>query len=155
MRALIFVLTLLLSPVGALAAPIADPDAFVRQVYEGMAGDAGFNPPDDIYTPRLDALWRGMERDAGDEVGRVDFEVWANAQDGRISDVSVRGQAVDGRPDRRIVIARFRNEDRPERLVFYFEKTGAGWKVDDIVSTGGQGPWTLSVLLKYGWVEGE
>jgi hypothetical protein len=157
------------APVPAAAAParasahapaptvIRDPRAFVAGVYARLTRGVDFSPPEDIYSPRLAALWAGMEHDAGGEVGRVDFMFWVNAQDGEISDVAVTQVPVEGRPlkDRVIVVARFKNMGQVEELHFYFERTKAGWKLDDVESVTPDNTWTLSVLLKYGWYREE
>ena len=129
---------------------IADPAAFVRMTYEKLAKDQNYAPPEDIYTPRLAALIALEKKEAGGEVGRMDFEFWTNAQDWSLKDVKVSGEPVEGAKDREIVTAKFQNTDRKEEIHFYFEKTKAGWQLDDARSLSQDG-WTLSLILKYGW----
>ena len=138
-----------LSAVPAFAATtINDPVAFVKSVY---ATTVGKHPePDDIYTPRLDALFKIDTKEAGGEVGRWDMDFWMNGQDGTISDVHVSKKDVDDATGREIVIAKFKNEKTPNEIHFYFEKTPKGWKLDDVRSTIGD-PWVLSIQLKYGY----
>lgn len=141
-------------PAAQAAAPapraITDPQAFVTGVYKRLAADPNYAPPTDIYTPRLKALWADMTRDARGEVGRVDFEFWTNAQDWALKGVVVTSKPVEGNAGRRVVIARFTNSGAPEEIRFYFERTAAGWRLDDARSVGKDG-WTLSLILKYGW----
>lgn len=134
------------------ATTINDPVAFVRGVYQKLATQRAYNEPEDIYTPRLAALMALEKKEAGDEVGRLDFDFWVNAQDWTLKDVKVSGKPVEGAKDREIVTAAFRNDGRPERIVFYFEKTRAGWQLDDAESIN---EWTLSLILKYGWTQHE
>jgi len=141
---------LLLAGSASAATAIADPAAFVRSVYARLAKGGDYAPPEDIYSPRLNTLWAGEQHDAKDEVGRVDFLFWINGQDGQPSAVQVSTQAVDGRPDRLIVIAKFVNE-KPQTIDFYFERVGGAWKLDDAISLTPGAEWTLSVILKYGW----
>ncbi|HXC55855.1 MAG TPA: DUF3828 domain-containing protein [Rhizomicrobium sp.] len=134
----------------ATAAPtrIDDPVKFVKAVY---ATTVGKKPePDDIYSPRLDALFKLDTKEAGGEVGRVDFDFWMNGQDGTISGVAISKVDVDNAKDRLIVVAKFKNEKTPNEIHFYFEKTAAGWKLDDVRSVAND-PWVLSLMLKYGW----
>lgn len=151
------------APAPALAGPAAaahkpaatvirNPKAFVQQVYARLIKGGDYQPPEDIYTPRLNALWASMDRDARGEVPRVDFLFWINGQDGDITDVQVTDAPVEQRPqgDRTIVVARFRNSGAPQELHFYFERTAAGWKLDDAECVTATSPWTLSVILKYG-----
>lgn len=137
----------LTSPAGA-ATLIADPLAFVKQVYATKVGRTV--EPDDIYSDRLNRLWELDRKEAHGEVGRTDFDFWMNGQDGTITDVHVAKQDVENGPGRMIVIAKFRNEKTPNEIHFYFEKTAKGWKLDDVRSLMGD-PWVLSLQLKYGW----
>jgi hypothetical protein len=86
-----------------------------------------------------------------DEVGRIDFDIYMNAQDGTITGVKVKGMPVDNGPGREIVVANFKNEGKPQEVHFYFEKIKGAWKMDDASSMTGPDPWTLSLILKYGW----
>ena len=132
------------------ATTIIDPAQFVGQVYGRLARGGDYISPDDIYSPRLAALWAGEAHDAGKEVGRIDFLFWINGQDGLPSDVKIKTFPVEGRPDRRIIVATFVN-DKPQTLQFFFEKRGRNWKLDDVVCLTPGEEWTLSVILKYGW----
>ncbi|MFI4975460.1 MAG: hypothetical protein ACHP84_13050 [Caulobacterales bacterium] len=136
----------------ALAAPthISDPKAFVTQVYHRLATDQNYTAPEDIYTAHLKALFADEKHDAGDEVGRVDFDFWTDAQDWSLKDPKVREAPVEGNAGRKVEIVTFLNSDRPEEIHFYFQKTPAGWLLDDARSVKGES-WTLSVILKYGW----
>lgn len=132
----------------AAATRISDPVAFVKEVYRTKVGRTV--EPDDIYTDRLNALWKLDTKDAHGEVGRVDFDFWMNGQDGDVTDVRVSKLAVENANDRMIVISRFKNEKTPNEIHFFFEKTAKGWKLDDVRSLMGD-PWVLSLQLKYGW----
>ena len=130
------------------ATKIDDPLKFVRAIYTTTVGKRP--EPDDIYSARLDALFKLDSKEAGREVGRIDFDFWMNAQDGAIGGVSVTSVPVESAPGRMVVIAKFKNEKTPNEIHFYFEKTPAGWKLDDARSLLGE-QWTLSLILKYGW----
>ena len=152
MRSLLLALTLiLLAPMAAQAQSLDDtPPVYVASVYDRLAKDQNYDDPDALYTPRLLALWKDMRKDAGGEVGRVDFFPWTNSQDWQLSDLSLTSEIVDGREDRMIVTAKFRNGGQSETIRSYWEKTGGRWRLDDMQSVGPLG-WTLSVILKYGW----
>lgn len=137
----------------AAAAPIGDPVAFVKSVYAKW--NASQPEPKDVFTARLDALAALDDKEAHGEVGRGnDFSFWCNCQDGEIKNISVKGWDVpNAAPGRKVVEARFLLEDKSERLLFYFEKSKAGWKIDDVQSLAAD-PWTLSVVYKYGWPDG-
>lgn len=135
---------------------IADPAAFVTEVYGHLSKSDPYMPPEDIYSPRLQALWDAMAHDyaSGDEVGPIDFEFWTNAQDWQLKDVKIATLPVEKHTDRQVVTAKFKNIDRPEEIHFYFEKAGTGWLLDDARSVGKEA-WTLSLILKYGWDDGK
>jgi hypothetical protein len=135
------------------ATRIDDPVKFVSGLYAKMAASSEKRPyaaPDDIYTPRLASLFALDLREAGGEVGRMDFDFWSNAQDWQLSAVKVHAVPVDGAKDREVVVATFKNFGDAQELHFYFEKTKAGWLLDDARSLKGEA-WTLSLILKYGW----
>jgi hypothetical protein len=136
---------------GMAATRIDDPAAFVRKVYAMLAADK--EPPDDVYTPRLAALFALEKKESGGEVGRLDFSFWIDGQDSKISKLAVKAEPVESAPDRSVVTAKFHNIDRNEEIHFYFEKTKAGWLLDDVRSQGAEN-WTLSLILKYGWDSG-
>jgi hypothetical protein len=138
----------LIAPAAQAGTKIDDPLAFVKAIYTTTVGKKP--EPDDIYTQRLDALFKLDSKEAGGEVGRIDFSFWMNAQDGTISGVTVSKAPVENAPNRMVVIAKFKNEKTPNEIRFYFEKTAAGWKLDDARSVLGE-QWTLSLILKYGW----
>jgi hypothetical protein len=130
------------------ATKIDDPLKFVTAVYKA---DVSKHPePEDIYTPRLTALFALDTKEANGEVGRWDSDFWMNGQDGAISDVHITKADVDSAAGRQIVIAKFKNFKTPNEVHFYFEKTAQGWKLDDVRSLLGD-PWVLSIQLKYGW----
>ncbi|HJW40968.1 MAG TPA: hypothetical protein VJ476_07040 [Rhizomicrobium sp.] len=140
--------TLLLAAPAQSATTIADPAAFVKMTYATTI--AKKPDPDDIYSDRLAALFALDSKEAGGEVGRIDFDFWMNSQDGDVSNVTVSKVPVENAPGRMVVIAKFRNLKTPEEIHFYFEKTAKGWKLDDARSALGE-QWTLSLILKYGW----
>lgn len=152
MRAIVIAVLLAAAPMAATAQSLADdPEVYVASVYDRLRRQQPYQTPHALYTPRLQALWADMVKDAGDEVGRVNFDFWVNAQDADLSGFSFASEPVIQNDDRRIVIARFRNFDRDETLAFYWEKIDGRWRLDDVESRG-ETAWTLSVILKYGWV---
>jgi hypothetical protein len=131
---------------------IDDPVMFVKGVYARW--NASQPEPKGVFTARLDALAALDGKEAHGEVGRGnDFSFWCNCQDGDVENVTVKGWAVANAPSRKVVEAKFLLEDKKERLLFYFEKTKDGWKIDDVQSLASD-PWTLSVIYKYGWPDG-
>jgi hypothetical protein len=143
--------TMLAAPAFA-GSKIDDPVAFVKGVYAHWK--ASQPEPKGVYSARLDALAALDEKEAHGEVGRGnDFSVWCNCQDGDIKGASVKGWTVENATDRKVVEVKFALDGKKQDLLFYFENTKAGWKIDDVQSRGSDG-WTLSILYKYGWPDG-
>jgi hypothetical protein len=138
---LIFAGFLALPAFSNAATRINDPAKFVSGVYKQMAAASGDKPyiaPEDIYTPHLASLWALERKEAGGEVGRVDFDFWSGAQDWELKNVSVTEQPVEGSEARKVVIAKFKNAGQPQEMHFYFEKSGNGWLLDDARSLKGE-----------------
>lgn len=150
MRLVLLAAMFLFAPLTAEAQSLGDaPPVYVASVYDALANGGDYDPPDALYTPRLLALWQDMRKDSGGEVGRIDVFYWTGSQDWDLKDVSIGSEFVDGREDRQMVTASFRNGGEPGRIRFYFEKADGQWRLDDVVSELGD-RWVLSVLLKYG-----
>lgn len=145
------VAALALSSVVALPAAtrIDDPKTFVTEVYrrliETQSKGHSYDEPDDIYTARLAKLIRDDRKKAKGEVGCLDFDFWVNGQDWELSNLAVT--STDDGPDRKTVIAKFRNLGNPEEIHFDFRRSAGRWQLDDVHSLSAP-PWTLSEILK-------
>lgn len=134
---------------------IDDPVKFVLGVYQNMATNNAQKIPEDIYTPRLEALIALDRTEAHGEIPRGDdFSFWCNCQDGELKHPVVTGWDVDNGPGRKVVAAMFEIDGRKEEIHFYFGNSTDGWKLDDVQDFGKDG-WTLSLILKYGWPLGK
>jgi hypothetical protein len=131
------------------ATRIDDPKTFVTEVYRRLVASqsthSSYTPPEDIYTPRLERLLREDKRKAKGEVGCLDFDFWINAQDWTITHLTIT--TADEGPDRKTVIAKFRNIGEPQEIRFDFRKSAGRWLLDDVHSLSAP-PWTLSEILK-------
>jgi hypothetical protein len=135
---------------------IGDPEAFVAGVYRRLATlqttpDAPVLEPTDIYTPRLEALFAEDRRQAGNQIGCIDFDIWTNDNAGDVESPRVTSRGKSASPDRRVVVASFFHTSggskEPQELQFDFHKIGEYWLVDEVHSL--KDPrWTLSELLK-------
>lgn len=129
--------------------PVKDPLAATKAHYAQIEKDKfdGELP----FSARLKALEAlDAKETPKDEVGRIDGDIYVNAQDMKVTNVVVISRNVENAPNRRIVVVRFKNFDEQEEMHLFWEKTKAGWVVDDIRALGDDG-WTLSLMLKYGW----
>src|SRR5580698_5963835 len=110
------------------ATRIDDPKTFVTEVYRRFMAQSSRPPytaPGDIYTPSLQKLFSNDKRKAQGEVGCLDFVFWLNAQDWKISNLTITSSA-DG-PDRETVIAKFRNFREPQEMRFDFRRISSRW----------------------------
>ena len=149
----VLVMALVLA-VPATAETIADPVVFVKGVYARW--NASQPEPTGVFTARLDALAALDDKEAHGEVGRGDdFSFWCDCQDGELTNATVRGWPVYAAvPAREVVEVKFLLDGKKQDLLFYFEMTKAGWKLDDVQSIASD-PWTLSLVYKYGWPDGK
>lgn len=138
-------------PSAAAVRGVEDPRAYVAQVFADPLNDA---VRERGYSERLAGLLADEHRDAGGEIGRLDFDPWVNAQDIDINHLRITEQPVEGRDDRKIIVARFDNAGGTTTNHFYFERVNGRWFLDDIRNTGSPNQvdsgWTLSLILKYG-----
>ena len=139
----------LFSAAQAFAAQPDDPAAIVKNIYTHIKSSDSYNPPNSVFTPRIQKLIKDDETDAKGEVGRLDTNIWVNAQDTvAIDKLIVTAKPDDFRKDRQTVTAKIVNKDSPETAVFYFEKQNGKWLIDDVRWTGKNG-WVLSLILKW------
>jgi hypothetical protein len=131
------------------ASRIVDPKNFVSEVYRGFVAaqstDHSYTPPDDIYTARLAKLFREDKRKAKGEVGCLDFDFWVNAQDWKITDLTITSR--DEIQERKTVIAKFKNIGEPKEIHFDFRRIAGRWLLDDVHSMLAP-QWTLSDILQ-------
>jgi hypothetical protein len=134
------------------AAPIkvTDPEKAMRQVYAALEKEA-----QEVELPlsaRLDGLFKLDTRETGpDEVGRIDFDYFVNGQDSKITDSVVTSRTVENADSRRIIVVRFKNFGEEMENHYFWERTKAGWVLDDVRCLDGKEGYTLSLVLKYGW----
>jgi hypothetical protein len=149
---------------------VADPAAWVSRSYDparraafdaatpaagatadGPASEGRYSATPE-FSPRLRALFLDDESYADDGVGRLDFNPFSGANDDDIKRADVTSEEVDGAPDRRVVTARFHNMDADQTIIYFWERIGGLWYIDDIAGRTAGEPtgWTLSLILKYG-----
>jgi hypothetical protein len=145
-------LILILSAVSAPAAtpPITNPVNFVTDVYarfvKAQSGHNSYNPPEDIFTPRLRKLVQDDRKRAKGEVGCLDFDFWVNGQDWAITKLSV---TTGGSWDKSqwTVIAKFLNTGDPQEIHFDFRRLEQHWLLAEVRSVK-EPRWTLSEILR-------
>ena len=127
------------------------PEAIVGSIYALYEGDGlGAFPTD----PDVQTLFSARTRQLLDEedklaqrdgIGRLDFDVFVDAQDWDLSEVSIGAPQVSG--DTAVVDASFRNFDEQRTLRYLFVNEDGAWLIDDIVSESADFSWSLTGLL--------
>lgn len=141
----------MLSLATAEAKPVAvtDPSAAMKALYAKLEkDDYSTKLP---LSKRLNALMALDAKEAGGEVGRLNGDYFTNSQDAKISDVAVTSHDVENATSRKVIVVRFKNLDKAMENHFYWERTAAGWVLDDMRYLDEKEGYTLSLLLKYGW----
>lgn len=124
---------------------INDPMQFVTGVYRRLMINKSYDPPEDIYTPRLSELFRQDRVRSKGEVGCLEFVFWVNGQDWMITNLKITKESPA--PDRQIVIARFVNLKTPEEIHLEYQRVGGRWLLDEARSVQSE-RWVLSQILK-------
>jgi hypothetical protein len=131
---------------------VADPLAFVKDTYAAYAKGNVAPPPivaEAVYSPRLQAAFAKDLKDAGGEMGRLDFDYWTAAQDYELGAVTVTQERATA--DKREIVARFTNMDTPTVNHFDFVRHGDRWMLDEVRSdpnaANDSSGWTLSKIL--------
>jgi hypothetical protein len=149
LRSALAVFSLFCTLTVSAATRIDDPKTFVADVYRRLiaaqSNKSDYSPPDDIYSPRLEKLFRDDRRKAKGGVGCLEILFWVNGQDYLIRDLTIT--SADQGPDRKTVTAKFMNIDRREEIRFDFLRDGKRWLLDEVHSAAAT-PWTLSEIFK-------
>lgn len=148
-------------PVAVRAAGADDPAAFVLSLYDRLAKSRGGSKPafwqdakgrTGVFAKEVVALWKKAEdkAEADGEIGPIDFDVFANAQDVRPGKPAA--SVTDADADKahvRITLptAAGKAATADEVLVFSLVREAGGWRIDNIHGSAGGDPWDLRGLL--------
>lgn len=148
MRIALAKLTLGLLTAAASAAEVDTPEALVAAIYDQYR--AGVEYPDGDFiraqqSTRLNALFDADAAQAGDEIGRIDFDPYINGQDYDISGLVIHPAYLAG--GRAVVNVTFANFGAPQDLGIMLVKEGPDWKVDDVWTTNPDFSYDLLDLL--------
>jgi hypothetical protein len=154
---------LLLLPTSAQAAKTGrSPAAIVTALYEATKNNAvsaafGLDPEDrKLMSKSLAALWAqsdAHDRDVGNEIGAVDFDVVSMSQDPNIGAYVIRTERQDAR--RATVVATFTigpqnvRTGQKETVYFDFVREDGAWKIDEIRASIKGVPWSLRATIEY------
>ncbi len=131
MRLLPVVLALSFAVSPALAETYSTPQAVIEALY------AGYLPPNDfpssqreLQSDRLNALFDKDAEEAGEDMGRLGFDVYVNAQDYEIGKLVIREPYFLG--GKAAVHVTFENFGTPQNLGFLLVNENGGWKIDNV-----------------------
>jgi hypothetical protein len=148
MRIVALLLAFVLCATPALAQDRNDPVGLIQSIYKTYQTDDPGLPH--VYSRRLQALVDADEKNTPEgEVGRLDWDVFVDGNDWRISKLQVTLAAQSG--DRAQVRASFDNHGKPRRIVFDLVRENGRWLIDDIRSmkdaAWSKPLWTMSKVL--------
>ena len=146
-RIILLLLALAAGTVPALA--YDTPKALLEALYSPYAkGDSfDWNNWDETQfrSAELNELFAKDLKEADGEVGRIDFDPYIDGQDYQITDLKIGEPAIDG--DTAKVEVTFKNFDTADDLMFTLVKEAGGWKVDDVVSSDKNFPYSLKAIM--------
>jgi len=120
----------------ALYAPYAKGDSFDWSKWDESK----------FRSTHLNELFARDLEEANGGIGRLDFDPYIDGQDYRITGLKFGDPTIAG--DTAKVEVTFKNFDTPEDLMFTLVKQTDGWKVDDVVSSNKEFPYSLKAIME-------
>lgn len=141
---------LLAGAAAAAGIDFSDPRAVVEAAYAPyVSGEefdwSGFDIAA-LQSEGLNALYARDAEEAGDEVGRIDFDPLINAQDYDLEHLVIGPASVSGATA--TVEVTFENMGRPERIEIVLVHGPNGYRIDDVRSFDPEYPYSLRALLE-------
>jgi Protein of unknown function (DUF3828) len=134
------------APAFAFDTPRALLEALYSPYSKGDSFDWNSWDETQFRSKHLNELFAKDQKEADGEVGRLDFDPYIDGQDYQISALKIGDAAIDG--DTATVEVTFKNFDTPDDLVFALVKETDGWKVDDVVSSDKNFPYSLKAIME-------
>lgn len=141
---------LLASFAPALAVDFTSPKAVVEALYEPY-----FQPSDNfdyqlldatpLQSAGLNALFERDREEAGDGIGRIDFDPYVNGQDFQLTELAVGEPVYAG--GRAVVGVTFKNFEQPQDMGYLLVKEGDAWKIDNMWASESEYPYDLKDIL--------
>ena len=150
MRLLIAAAAVLASLAPALAVDFTSPKAVVEALYEPYfqpyeSFDYQLLDATPLQSDGLNALFAKDRAEAGDGIGRIDFDPYVNGQDFQLTDLVV-GEPVYV-AGRAVVAVSFANFEQPREMGYLLVKEGEAWKIDDMWASDAEHPYNLKDIL--------
>jgi len=135
---------------GSLAAEAENAKELVAKLYAAQnANESPLAHPGDkeklgvFFDSTLSGLIVKDQKEAGEEVGRLDFDPIYDAQDTEIQDFKIAPPKVND--DATEVVVTFKNMGEPQQIVFVLRETESGTRISDIRYADGR---TLKKILQ-------
>ena len=120
----------------ALYAPYAKGDSFDWSKWDESK----------FRSSHLNELFAKDLKEANGDVGRLDFDPYIDGQDYQITDLTFGEAMITGTTAK--VEVTFKNFDAAEDLMFTLVEEADGWKVDDVVSSNKDFPYSLKAIME-------
>ncbi len=146
-----FALSLLVLALTATAAAAFDtPKAMLTALYAPyLKGDSfDWNTWDEskFRSAHLNELFAADLKEAKGDVGRLDFDPYIDGQDYTITNLKIGDAQIDGKTAK--VEVTFKNFDSSEDLMYTLVDEADGWKIDDVVSSNKDYPYSLKAIME-------
>ena len=139
---LAFILGFVLAGSASAKSVDSDPVTLITEIYETYETDQAELPH--VFSKQLQALIDKDEREAEGGVGRIDWDVFIDGQDWKLTELKIA--PVSQTPSQAQVRATFKNFDKPSDMLFDLVLEEGHWRIDDIEKTL-KPRWTMSKIL--------
>lgn len=130
----------------AAAQSFDDPRELLEAFYAGYMPPNEFPPAEEPFrSERLNQLFEQDMIDAGEGIGRVDFDVFVNGQDYLVTDLDIGEPYMAG--GKAVVSVTLRNMDELQQLGFLLVNED-GWKIDNVWNTTSEFSYDLLDMLQ-------
>ncbi len=150
MRLTLAAAVLLAALVPAFAVDFTSPKAVVEALYEPYfqpyeSFDYQLLDATPLQSAGLNALFAKDREEAGEGIGRIDFDPYINGQDFQVTDLAVGEPVYAG--GRAVVGVTFKNFEQPQDMGFLLVKEGEAWKIDNMWASESEYPYDLKDIL--------
>jgi hypothetical protein len=150
MRRIALAFALLLAALGPAAA-FDTPEALLTALYKPYSVpfdqfDWASYDEAPLRSTALNALFAKDKAETPDgDIGRLDFDPFVDGQDYDLSGLTIGKPVIAG--DTAKVEVTFKNFDQAEDMMFSLVKEPDGWKIDDVVSSNPDFPYSLKAIM--------
>ena len=141
---LAFILGFVLAGSASAKSVDGDPVTLITAIYKTYQAETDQPGLPHVFSKRLQALIDKDEKEAEGGVGRIDWDVFIDGQDWKLTELKIT--PLSQTPSQAQVRATFKNFDKPSDLLFGLVLEDGHWRIDDIPKTL-KPRWTMSKIL--------